>query len=231
MKKRNKSGGKIVTGNQPVLVMGTRFSNKRTPKRAPQWLYDHRENHVGCTVSAPCSLGQVVTTICEKAQHTVPIDVLSLQLRAPVLSRGKTIFGSAWDVIDKIAHNYPNMQWRISEHGLTMDIVAPTPPPQDFDQIAGKLVFEMRQKFGEESCLSRDRYLEIAAQLENFRVLDLLPKGPRKQLAEWNQKNGKGTIQTFSQAIAAKQPWWLRRQAMRRLYRAHDKFKQRQRLR
>ncbi len=31
--------------------------------------------------------------------------------------------------IDKIACNYPNMQWWISEHGLTMDIVVPTPPP------------------------------------------------------------------------------------------------------
>jgi hypothetical protein len=231
MKKRNKSGGKIVTRNQPVLVMWTRFNNERTPKRARQLLYDRRENHVGCTVSAPCSLGQVVTTICEKAQHTVPIDVLSLQLGAPVLSRGKTIFGSAWDAIDKIACNYPNMQWGISEHGLTMDIVAPTPLPQDFDQIAGKLLFEMRQKFPEQSRFSRDQYLEITPQLENFRLPDLLPKARRKELAEWNQKNAKVVIQTFSRAIAAKQPKWLGREAMRRLYRAHDKFKQRQSLR
>jgi hypothetical protein len=220
-----------VSRNQPVLVMWTRFSNERTPKRARQWLYDRRENHIGCTVLAPCSLGQVVMTICEKAQHTVLIDLLSPQLRTPVLPRGKTIFGSAWDAIDKIACNYPNMQWWISEHGLTMDIVIPTPPPEDFDQIAGKLVFEMRQKIPEESRLSRDRYLEIAAQLENFRVLDVLPKGPRKELVEWNQKNGKAAIQTFSQAIAAKRPRWLRREAMRRLYRAHDKFKRRQSLR
>lgn len=221
----------MVTRNQRVLVMWTRFSNERTPKRARQWLYDHRENHIGCTVPAPCSLGQVVTTICEKAQHTVTIDLLSLQLRAPVLSRGETIFGSAWDAIDEIAHNYPNMQWWISEHGLTMDIVIPSPPPEDFDQIAGKLVFEMRQKFPEESRLSRDRYLEIVAHLDHFRLPDLLPKARRKELAEWSQKNGKVAIQTFSQAIAANQPRWLRRQAMRRLYRAHDKFKQRQSLR
>ena len=221
----------MVTRNQPVLVMWTRFSNKRTPKRARQWLYDRLENHIGCTVTAPCSLGQVVTTICEKVQHAVPINLLSPQLRTPVLSRGKTIFGSAWDTIDEIAHSYPSMQWWISEHGLTMDIVGPTPLPQDFDQIAGKLLFEMRQKFPEQSRFSRDQYLEITPQLENFRLPDLLPKARRKELAGWNQKNRKGAIQTFSQAIAANQPRWLRRQAMRRLYRAHDKFKQRQSLR
>jgi hypothetical protein len=211
--------------------MWTRFSNERTPKRARQWLYDRRENHINCTVSAPCSLGQVVTAICEKALHPVPIDLLSLQLGAPVLSQPKVVFGSAWNAIDEIAHNYPNMQWWISEHGLTMDIVIPTPPPEDFDQIAGKLVSEIRQKFPEQSRFSRDQYLEITPRLENFRLLDVLPKGPRKQLAEWNQKNGQGAIQTFSQAIAAKQPRWLRREAMRRLYRAHDKFKRRQSLR
>jgi hypothetical protein len=100
------------------------------------------------------------------------------------------------------------MQWWISEHGLTMDIVIPSPPPEDFDQIAGKLVFEMRQKFPEESRLSRDRYLEIVAHLDHFRLPDLLPKARRKELAEWSQKNRKVAIQTFSQAITAKQPRW-----------------------
>jgi hypothetical protein len=152
-------------------------------------------------------------------------------LRAPVLSRAKTVFGSAWDAIDDVACNYPNMEWWISEHGLTMDIVIPTPPPQDFDQIAGRLVFEMRQKFPGQNRLPRDRYLEIAAQLEDFKILDVLPKGPRKQLAEWNQKNGKGAIQTLSQAITAKQPKWLSRKMIRRLYRAHDKFQATQSIR
>jgi len=171
-----------------------------------------------------------VTAICKKAPHTIPIDLLSLQLQAPVLARAKVVFGSAWHAIDEIAGNYPNMKWWISEQGLTMDIVIPTPPPEDFDQIAGKLVFEMRQKFPE-SQLSRHQYLEIAAHLENFKVLDVLPKGPRKELAEWNQKNGKGAIQTFSQAITAKQPKRLSRETLRRLYRAHDKFKRRQSIR
>ena len=230
MKKRNKPGWTRLTPGRTVLVMWSRFSNERTPKRAREWLYGRLENHIGCTVSAPCSLGQVVTAICEKAQHAVPIELLSLQLRAPVLHRAETVFGSAWDAIDEIACNYPNMQWWISEHGLTMDIVIPTPPPQDFDQIAGKLVFEMRQKFPGRH-LPRNQYLEIAAHLENFKVLDLLPKGSRKELAEWNQKNGKGAIQTFSQAIAAKQPKRLSRETIRRLYRAHDKFKRRQSIR
>jgi hypothetical protein len=219
-----------LTLREVFLLRWSRFSYERTPKRAREWLYALRENHVSCTVSAPCSLGQVLTAICEKAQHVIRIDLLSLQLRAPVLSRPKVVFGFAWNVIDEIAHNYPNMQWWISEHGLTMEIVVPPPPPQDFDQIAGKLVFEMRQKFPEESRFSRDEYLEITPQLDNFNVLDLLPKARRTQLAEWNQKNGKGAIKTFSQAIAARQPRWLQREAMKRLYRSHDKFKRRQSL-
>jgi hypothetical protein len=89
----------------------------------------------------------------------------------------------------------------------------------------------MRQKSPERSRSSRDQYLEITPRLDNFRLLDVLPKGPRKELTEWNRKNGKAAIQTFSRAIAAKQPRWLHREAMRRLYRAHDKFKRRQSLR
>jgi hypothetical protein len=170
-------------------------------------------------------------TICEQAQHTVTIDLLSLQLRAPVLSRGKVIFGSAWDAIDKIACNYPNMQWWISEHGLTMDIVILSSSPEDFDQIAGKLVFEMRQEFPEQSQFSRDQYLEITPQLENFRVLGSVAQGSPQTTCGVESEECEGAIQTFPQAIAAKQPKWLGREAIRRLYRAHDKFKQRQSLR
>jgi hypothetical protein len=226
MKKRKPSRTQV-PADRTHLVWWTRFSNERTPKTAREWLCNRLENHIGCTVSAPCSLGQVVTAICEKAQHAIPIELLSLQLQTPVLSRALVTFGSAWNEIDKIANNYPNMKWWISERGLTMQVVIPPPPPQDFDQLAGKLVFEMRQKFPKRS-LSRDQYLEIAAQLDNFNVLDLLPKGPREELAAWNEKNGQGAIHTFSEAIAAKQPRGLGRETIRRLYRAHDKFKRRQ---
>jgi hypothetical protein len=228
MKKR-KPGRTSVTGGRTVFETWSRFSYERTPKRKREWLYDRRENHISCSVLAPCSNSDVLSAICEKARHTVPIELFSPQLRTPVLPRGRVVFGSAWEAIDEIASNYTNMQWWISEYGLTMDIVFPPLPPQDFDQIAGKLVFEMRQKFPN-SRLSRERYLEIGAQLENFDVRNLLPKGPREELAAWNQRNGKGAIRTFSQAIAVKQPRWLSRQTIRRLYRAHEKFKRRQTL-
>ena len=227
--KQREPGRTRLTRDRTVFETWNRFSYDRTPKRKREWLYDRRENHISCSVPAPCSLGQVLTAICEKAQHTVPIEYLSLQLRAPVHPRGNVVFASAWDAIDRIACNYPNMQWWISGYGLTMDIVVPASPPQDFDQIAGKLVFEMRHK-SPKNDLSKDQYLEIAAQLENFDIRILLPKGPREQLAAWNQNNGKGAIRTFSQAIATKQPRWLSRQTIRRLYRAHDNFKRRQSL-
>jgi hypothetical protein len=50
-----------------------------------------------------------------------------MQLGKPIIPAGKVVFGSAWAAIDKIACNYLTMQWWISEHGLTMDIVIPPP--------------------------------------------------------------------------------------------------------
>src|SRR3981081_3749176 len=152
----------------------SRFSYERTPKSAREWLYDRLDNFISYTVSAPCSLSQVLTTICEKAKDPIRIELLSLQLQTPVLSRARETFGSARNEIDKIARNYPGMKWWISEHGgLTMDTVIPTTRPADFDEIAGRVQFEMRRQFPEQRRLSTDQYSQIAAQLENFKPLDV----------------------------------------------------------
>lgn len=228
MKKRKKPGETTLTPRQTFLMRWSRFSYENTPKKVREGLFDGLYNHISCSVAAPYCLGQAVTMISEQAREPFPVAWLSLELGKPVHPRGIAVFGYVWDEIDKIARNYPNMEWWISDAGLTMDIVIPTPPSLDFDQIAGKLLFTMHQEFPEQSRLSKDQYLHVAAQLESFKLLDLLPKASRDKLTMWNQKNGKGAIHTVSQAIGTKQPSWLHRETMKRLYRAHHKLKEQQ---
>jgi hypothetical protein len=123
------------------------------------------------------------------------------------------------------------MYWWLSDDGLTIDTIVQT-PLQDFDYIAGRIVFEMRQKFPEQICLSKEQHLEIAAQLDElkqYRPIDVLPGDPRKELAAWNQKNGQKAIDTFVKAVNAVQPRGVHRQTLKRLYRAEEKFKRQQR--
>jgi hypothetical protein len=227
MKKPNRSGAARLGKRETFLSRWERLCWERTDTAASSWLYRLEDNRVSCTVPAPYSLKQVVNAISEQAQEPIRIELLSPQLQAPVLPRGKTVFGSAWDEIDRIARNYPNMYWWISEHRLTMDTVVPAAPPADFDQIAGRLVFEMRKRYPEQSRLSADQHFKIAAQLDQqkrFKPLDVLSKKKSEELAKWNQKYGNRAILSFSQAVDAKQPKWIRREILRRLYRAEEKF-------
>jgi hypothetical protein len=201
------------------------FNYDQTPERDLEWLYAASGNFINCSIPGPCARGLVVTTICEQAGEPVHIQLLSLKLQDPVSSRGEVAFGSLWDKLDQISSNYPNMQWWISDHRLIMDTVLPPPPIDDFYQIAGRLMREMRMKNPARVRLSQAQYLEITDQLGNFRPLEFLPKRYRKELAVWNQKQQHRGIQTFSQALKAKTPTWLRREALRILYRAHEKFK------
>jgi hypothetical protein len=203
------------------------FNYELTPAKDLKWLLNLLHNHVSCTVPAPCSLGQVLTAICEQAQIPIPMNLLSLELRAPVLSRSKTIFRYAWDAIDGIARNYEerNMQWWVSEGRLTMDIIKPFPKPVEFYRIAGALQWEMRAKFPEQRRWTMDQYLKIAAQLDEFDLSKLLSEPNREKLAVLNQKSGKPAVRTVAQGIASKSPPWLHRETMRVLYHAFERFK------
>ena len=86
-------------------------------------------------------------------------------------------------------------------------------------------MFEARERRLDTGRLAKTEYKAIADQLADFKPLDYLPEKYRKELALWNQSHQKQPIRTFSDAIEAKRPDWLRRQVMRRLYRAEEKFR------
>jgi hypothetical protein len=120
------------------------------------------------------------------------------------------------------------MYWWITESGLTMDTIRTGALHEDFDQVAGKLLFQARQEFPNERCLPREKYLEIATLLDDlkrFTPREVLSEQFGKKLAEWNQSKGKEAITSFGKALTAKQPKWLHRQIMKRLYRAQLNFK------
>jgi hypothetical protein len=200
-----------------------RFNYDQTPESDREWLRVNCDNLVSSVVSGPCTQGLVVSTICNEAREPVLIQFLSLQLQAPVLIRDKVVFGSVWDTIDQICRNYSDVQWWVSTRRLTIDAVPP--PVPEFYQIAGRLMCEMRGKNPANSRVSQTQYLEVTDRLERFTLREFLPKQSRQKLALWNQKSQTDPIRSFSQAIKAKKPAWLRRETLRVLYRAEEKFK------
>jgi hypothetical protein len=186
--------------------------------------------HVNFTLKAPWSHLDVVTTICGRAEPPITIKYLSPELGTTVGPRGKTVSGYVWDEINRVTHNFDGMYWWVSNGALTVAEIIWT-PPQDFDEVAGRIVSDARRKLQERKYLSLKEHLDIAAQLdalENFKPLEVLPNRCRKKLAEWNMKNASRAILTFVKATKALEPSFLHSQILKRLYRAEETFKQRQ---
>ena len=79
-----------------------------------------------------------------KGSH-IPVESLSDELNQPVDPGSRAIFGVAGDEFDRIADNYDNMQWWVSDAGLNMAIASPANPnPRipTFDELAGRLFAE-----------------------------------------------------------------------------------------
>lgn len=186
--------------------------------------------HASFSLEAPWSHLDVVKAICERAEEPITIKHLSPELGTTALLRGVTLFGYAWDEIDKIAFNFDDMHWWVSDGGLTVAKIIRT-PPQDFDEIAGRIVSEARRQLQGKKYLSRGEHLNIASQLDalgRFKPLEVLPDQYRKKLAEWNMKHATDAIRSFVKATNAREPRFLHSQILKRLYRAETTFKRRQ---
>ena len=185
---------------------------------------------VNFTLEAPWSHLDVVKTICGRAEPPITINYLSPELGTSVRPRGKTVSGYAWDEIDRVVQNFAGMYWWVSDGGLTVAKIIRT-PPQDFDEIAGRIVSDVRRKLrGRRKYLSRKEHLVIATEidaLKNFKPLEVLPEQWHKKLAEWNMKHPADAILTFKSATKAREPKFLHSQILKRLYRAEDMFKRR----
>ncbi len=178
---------------------------------------------VSISVPASATFREEVTRIATGAVYPVTIESLPDRLDSNKSPRGRAYFGLVGDVLDRIAENFPNMRWWISERGLNMAIVPPCETLSDFDRFAGPLCV----KYWENGALSKTDLKLIARDLDakasemGHPFLDIFEPAARKTISEYNQKHTKVAIKTFDQAIV--HPIFVRL-VRRRLYRARYRF-------
>jgi hypothetical protein len=179
--------------------------------------------HVSLTLSAGTTHREAIIAIAKQIKFPLPIESLSDELDSIKPSRGCTHFGFLGNVLGKIANNYPNMRWWISEKGLNMAVVPPEKMLPSFEAI----VAESCAKFWKDSRLSKPDLQLIARDLDertatmdgNF--LDRFPPSAREMIAEFNQKNPRAAIKTFTAAVANPR---FARPVRKVLYRARERF-------
>jgi hypothetical protein len=103
-------------------------------------------SHVSLSIPGGRTNRDVVEEIA-KASH-IPIESLPDELNQPVDPGSQVIWGFAGNEFDKIADNYNNMQWWVSDVGLNMAIVnpaSPNPRIPTFDELVGGLYAELAE--------------------------------------------------------------------------------------
>jgi hypothetical protein len=119
-----------------------RFSYGRTSKQST-----FRESLIYSVVSLSIPKHRTNRDMVEliAKESRIPIESLPPDLNDPVFTRGQAIFGFAGDEFDRVAKNYEDMQWWLSDAGLNMAIVSPATPPSPlptFDELLGLTVRE-----------------------------------------------------------------------------------------
>lgn len=203
-----------------------RFNSKKTIATGGTKLFRTAilENVVNFTVPAPCTDRDVLEQIAGQSKPPIPIESLPDVLNKTVHPRGQTLFGFCGNRIDQIARNYPAMQWWISKNGLHMEAIVDS-NLSEFDALAGKLMSEARPRRGKNKRLAIAEYDKIVRELDRvgFKPVDHLEGKHRERLADWNKKNPRKAIKTFSAALSSKMPeLTLRRGVKRRLSRAES---------
>jgi len=103
--------------HKPHPELWTKFSGEKTSRDSTLlellvWKF------VSVSVPARSTNRDVVDQIVRESK--IPVESLCAELNQPVYSRGQVIFGYAGDELDKIAGNYDNMRWGVSDAGLRM---------------------------------------------------------------------------------------------------------------
>jgi hypothetical protein len=200
------------------LLFWERFDSDRTKKMGGD--YKLLLNHASLTIPAPWTHRDALEAIARHSQMSVMIHSLADVLSKKNLPRGKTIFDTVGNAIDKIAVQYKDVYWWISKEGLNMAIVPPAARNlSPFDEAAGKLYVE-RSKDGN---LSKELLVAIAEELDAARFLlkDHLPQAQRTRIAEYNQRNPRAAVKTFEKACLHRV---FGRAVRRRLYVARGKY-------
>ena len=121
------------------LPLWVNFSYEKTSKTS-----EFRDlliySHVNLSIPPGRTNRDVVEEIA-KASH-IPVESLPDELNQPVHAGSQVIWGYAGDEFDRIADNYNNMEWWVSDAGLNVAVVTPANPNPHiptFDELLGGL--------------------------------------------------------------------------------------------
>ena len=175
-----------------------------------------RSTHLSFSLAGPWSSDVLARSIANHFTPPLPIESLSEQLKQPVLRRGVVVFGEAGVELGRIASDYPNMQWWVSEHGLNITTIEPALDLlSEFDKFAGNLMIGKVVN----GRLPKNALFRIAGQLDDkgFSPAKQLEPAQRSSIKEHNVKYSKKAIKTFQQACNDKR---FVRSVRQRLWRA-----------
>lgn len=216
-------------GVRSTSFIWKRFNSKKTARSGGGKLVRKIivETVINCSLRPGSTHLDVIREIAALPDPPLPIASIPDVLGEHSHYRGLVLFGFLGNNIDKIALHYPHMQWWISEAGLHMQLSLPS-TLSEFDEIAGKLMFDARPRRGENSHLPSEEYEKIARELDraDFKPVEHLEGKQRDALADWNRKYPTKAIKSFSVALSADIPQLkLRRAVQRRLNRAESAWK------
>jgi hypothetical protein len=204
------------------------FSSQRTIISGGQKLFRGliSDNFISSSIKGPCTHREVVMQIVKHSDKPLKLESIPKELGSCILPRGNILFGNPGDCLERIARNYPDMHWWMSDIGLNLGTVPNVSPNiSQFDSFAGRLVCEARSKRQLSHRFLPGAIHGIAKMVDkkNFSLLPLLVGGARRELAVWNQKHPNQTIHTFVAAVKSEAPG-IRSGAKRRLYLAGDRY-------
>jgi hypothetical protein len=104
---------------EPHPELWINFSQEKVAKTSKLFQMLVR-NFVSLSIPAQRTDWDVVELIARETQ--IPIESLCEELSRAVYPRGQVIFDYAGDALDKIANNYDNMEWWVSDAGLNMAV-------------------------------------------------------------------------------------------------------------
>jgi hypothetical protein len=179
-------------------------------------------NLVSLSIPGQTTPREQIIQIANRATNPIAVESLSDELSAIKPIRGCTYFDSFGNIVDRLAENFPNMRWWISEKGLNMANLPPEETLNYFDSFAGELCVKHWK-----DRLSRGALMIIATELDTkalemkWAFLDSFEPAARKKIVDYNQKHSRSAIKTFERAAADPR---FSRLVRRRLYRARERF-------
>jgi hypothetical protein len=135
--------------------------------------------------------------------------------------RGNTCLEEALDVIDRIVATVDGLYWWVTDVGLKIGRYPQEQLPQiEFNLFAGKVYSEW---LGAHTRLHSEALTAIAKAIDaqGYSLKEHLPAEGWEQIADWNRRHAKKAVKAFEDAVSSK----FKRIVLKKLYRAHDRYR------